>query len=442
MTFTLDFSDRTSAAVRLRRKRMTLIALSCVTVASVVTGTAGLAAAASPAPTAVVAKHADSSLPGLDPDALRRAMSSAPDRVTGALAQVSGPAGQWSGTYGVADTVTGAPVAVNGRFRLGSVTKTFIATVVLQLVAEKRVDLDEPVQRYLPDVLPADYPPIPVRSLLDFTSSLPELTADDLPTTPEGIVEHRFDDHPFAELVAKAVRHDRLFPVPGDRQVYGATGYYVAGMLIEKLTGHRYQQEITNRILRPLDLRHTTAPETDTTIPGPHSHGYISVPQSGGGTRLVDITEQNPGAGGMISTTGDLDRFLTALLRGRLLPPSRMADLFTVPNVLYLGGNSENPGHGRAYYSAGLMRVTLPDGVTVWGKTGSTFGYTDGMFTTRDLRRRLVYSFNPTTGGGNDFELVTRLVSATFNPRGRRGSARDAIPPRGRIPCLTHRSMP
>ncbi|MCX5114898.1 beta-lactamase family protein [Streptomyces sp. NBC_00378] len=414
-------SDRTSTAARPRRRRMPLVTLSCVALscaalATAVTGTAGSAAAAPAAPAAVSAERAGSPLPGLDPDVLQRAVSSAPDRVTAVLAQVSGPAGRWSGTYGVADTVTGEPVPADGRFRLGSVTKTFIATVVLQLAAEGRVDLDEPVQRYVPGVLPDGYPPIPVRSLLNFTSSLPELTADDLPTTPEGIVEHRFDDHPLAELVAKAVRHDRPFRDPGEKQVYGATGYYVAGMLIEKLTGHSYQQEITNRILRPLHLRHTTAPETDTTIPGPHSHGYIAVPRAGGGTQLVDITEQNSGAGGMISTTGDLDRFLTALFRGRLLPPARMAELFTVPDVPYLGGTSQDPGQGRAYYGAGLMRVTLPDGATVWGKTGSTFGYTDGMFTTRDLRRRLVYSFNPTTGGGNDLALVNRLVSAAFNP--------------------------
>ncbi|MFD9819839.1 serine hydrolase, partial [Streptomyces violascens] len=140
----------------------------------------------------------------------------------------------------------------------------------------------------------------------------------------------------------------------------------------------------------------------------------IAVPQQDGGTRLVDITEQNPGAGGMISTTADLDRFLTALLRGRLLPPTEQAQLSDVPGVPYLGGTDHDPGHGRAYYGAGLMRATLPNGVTLWGKTGSTFGYTDGMFTTRDLRRRVVYSFNPTNGGGNDLALVNRILSATF----------------------------
>ncbi|MFI9064191.1 serine hydrolase domain-containing protein [Streptomyces sp. NPDC053429] len=417
MTFTFPFSDRPPVTAGPRaRQRMPMVVLSCAALAAVITGTAGPAVAAPVAPSAVV-EHADGSLPEIDPDALQRAVSSAPDRVTAALARVSGPAGQWGGTYGVADTVTGQPVPLDGRFRLGSVTKTFIATVVLQLAAEDHIDLDAPVQQYLPGVLPDSYQPIPVRSLLNFTSSLPELTADDLPTTPEAIVEHRFDGHPFAELVAMAVRHDRPFEEPGQMQVYGATGYYVAGMLIEKVTGHSYQQEITSRILCPLNLRHTTAPRTDTTIPGPHSHGYIEIPQtSGGGTQLVDITDQNPGAGGMISTTADLDRFLTALFRGRLLPPAQMAELFKVPDVDYLNGRPQDPGHGHAYYSAGLMSVSLPNGVTVWGKTGSTFGYTDGMFTTRDLRRRLVYSFNPITGGANDFALVTRLISAAFNP--------------------------
>ncbi|WBP87105.1 serine hydrolase domain-containing protein [Kitasatospora cathayae] len=406
---------RTATGVR-RRRRGPMAALACAVLTAVTLGTAVPAMAAPAARTAAAVDHTDDRLPDLDPQALRQALSSAPDRTTGVLARVSGPDGHWTGTFGAADLATGAPVPVDGRFRLGSVTKTFIATVVLQLAAEDRLDLDQPVQRYLPNVLPDSYPPIPVRTLLNFTSSLPELTPDDLPTTPDGIVEHRFDDHPLAELVAKAVRHERPFGDPGSKQVYGATGYYVAAMLVESLTGHSYQQEITTRILRPLHLRDTTAPELDTTIPGPHSHGYIAVPQPAGGTRLVDITEQNPGAGGMISTTADLDRFLTDLFRGRLLPPSQQAELFDVPDVPYLGGTDHDPGHGRAYYSAGLLRATLPDGVTVWGKTGSTFGYTDGMFATRDLRRRLAYSFNPTTGGGNDLALVNRILSAAFAP--------------------------
>ncbi|MEU7019131.1 serine hydrolase domain-containing protein [Streptomyces sp. NPDC046203] len=420
MTFKPLFSTAGTATTAGRHRWVPTTALACAALAAVVLG-AALPAVAAPAarPAVVAAGGAGATgdrLPELDPRALRHALSSAPDHVTGVLARVSGPDGHWTGTYGTADITTGAPVPVDGRFRLGSVTKTFIATVVLQLAAEDRVDLDQPVQRYLPGLLPDDYPPIPVRTLLNFTSSLPELTPDDLPTTPDGIVEHRFDDHPLSELVAKAVRHERPFAEPGHMQVYGATGYYVAAMLVESLTGHTYQREITTRILQPLHLRDTTAPQVDTTIPGPHSHGYIAVPRPDGGSRLVDITEQNPGAGGMISTTADLDRFLTALFRGRLLPPPEQAELFDVPDVPSLSGTAGDPRPANVHYAAGLMRVTLSNGVTVWGKTGTTFGYTSGMFATRDLRRRVVYSFNPTSGGGNDLALATRIPTAAFAP--------------------------
>ncbi|TVT60545.1 beta-lactamase family protein, partial [Amycolatopsis rhizosphaerae] len=147
--------------------------------------------------------------------------------------------------------------------------------------------------------------------------------------------------------------------------------------------------------------------------------GYLAVPQPDGTSKLVDVTEQNPGAGGMISDATDLDRFLTALFRGQLLAPAQMKELLTVPHVPYLGGSDKDPGHGWAYYGAGLMRVTIPGGndrpdLTLWGKTGSTYGYTDGMFTTPDLRRRLVYCFNPVTGGGNDMALVNRIITAAF----------------------------
>ncbi|MEV5876241.1 serine hydrolase domain-containing protein [Streptomyces sp. NPDC052101] len=419
MTSKSSLVHRKAAAPAPRPRVRTWAVLSCATAAAVVMGAAAPAPAAPAAHPAAAVHRADDPLPELNPQALQQAIAGAPNRVTGVLARVSGPAGHWTGTYGVADTTTQQPVPVDGRFRLGSVTKTFIATVVLQLTAEHRVDLDQPVQRYLPDLLPADYPPIPVRTLLNFTSSLPELTADDLPSTPDAVVEHRFDDHPLSELVAKAVRHPRPFTEPGHMQVYGATGYYVAAMLVEKVTGHSYEREIARRILCPLHLRQTTAPETDPTIPGLHAHGYISVPQPDGGSKLVDITEQNPRAGGMISTTADLDVFLRALFRGRLLAPAQMKELLTVPDVDYVNGGKDDPGQGKAYYSAGLIRATIPGrdgrpGVTVWGKTGSTYGYTDGMFTTPDLRRRLAYSFNPVTGGGNDMALVNQILRAAF----------------------------
>ena len=104
-------------------------------------------------------------LPPLDTAAVRQALDAAIDEdVVGALMRVDGPHGARSATAGSAEAGREQPVDPNGKFRVGSITKSFVATVVLQLVDEGEIGLDEPVQRYLPDALPAAYQPITVRS--------------------------------------------------------------------------------------------------------------------------------------------------------------------------------------------------------------------------------------------------------------------------------------
>jgi D-alanyl-D-alanine carboxypeptidase len=121
-----------------------------------------------------VLSGAGTGLPPLDPAAFHRAIDGLPSpTVTGALVRVSGTAGRWQGTSGVADVRTGRPVPAAGRYRIASISKVFTAAIVLQLVPEHRVDLDRPVQQYLPGLLPAAYPDITVRQLLNHTSGLP-----------------------------------------------------------------------------------------------------------------------------------------------------------------------------------------------------------------------------------------------------------------------------
>ncbi|HEY2284496.1 MAG TPA: serine hydrolase domain-containing protein, partial [Streptosporangiaceae bacterium] len=185
------------------------------------------ATAAAPAP-----------LPPLDPVGLRAAISGLPNStVTGALVNVTGPAGQWNGTAGVRDIVSRVPIPADGDFRIGSIAKVFTAVVVLQLAAEHRVDLGVPIQHYLPGLLPASYPPITVRQLLNFTSGLPDSTLGN--GDPAWFAAHRFQSWTPEQLVAEAVSHPLVFP-PGTAQQYNGTGYYLAGLLIEHLTGHSY----------------------------------------------------------------------------------------------------------------------------------------------------------------------------------------------------------
>ncbi len=396
------------------RARWTTLAASG---ALLVALTAGLAAPALAAAPANASASTSSVVQPLDRAALAATLAGLPDAtVTGALVRVTGRSGQWSGT-------AGEGVPADGRFRIGSISKVFTATVVLQLAAERRLDLDATVQHYLPGLLPADYPPVTVGQLLDHTSGLPGgsgLTSGD--GTEQWFADHRTDSWTPAEVVASAVAQPMSF-APGSAQQYNGINTFIAGMLVEKVTGRSFAREVQTRIARPLGLHDTYVPAADdTSLPGPHAHGYLTVPGPGGaGTPdvRVDVTEQSPwpwAEGGMISSAADLDRFMTALFRGRLLPPVQQAKLFTVPAVPnYRNKNCEiGPTAGHACFSMGLMSATLPNGTVVWGKTGSRPGCTSGMFATRDLSRHLVYSMNPTGIDGREFPHMWAVVTTAF----------------------------
>jgi len=352
--------------------------LGTLLVAAVLAGSATNPAAAATTP----------ALPPLDPARLSAAIAGLPNgEVSGALVQIRGRAGAWSGTSGIAELGGTEPPRLDGRFRVGSITKTFTAVVTLQLAAERRLDLERPVQHYLPGLLPADYPPIPVRTLLNWTSGINGLGVNS--KDPGWFRDHRYDHfEPGSQLdLGKPL----AFP-PGTAQRYGNADYILAGLLIEKVTGNRWADEVTRRIIRPLHLTGTSVPGEDPRILGPHAHGY-EVTADG----WLDVTEANPSlqwsAASIISTAADLDRLMVALFRGRLLPKKQLNEMFTVPNVKIFG--TDQP----AVYSAGLTRFHIGE-LTVWAKSGDRPGYNNGIGATRDLSRRLVYSVNTLQMGG------------------------------------------
>ncbi|MER5783431.1 serine hydrolase domain-containing protein [Streptomyces mobaraensis] len=377
--------------------------------------TAGAPAALAAADTRAAAAPATArgqAVPPLDTQALRAAIANLGDpQATAAQVRVDGSAGRWYGTSGVADLRTKRPVRQEDAFRIGSITKVFVATVVLQLAAEHKVDLDAPVQRYLPGVLPAGFPPITITQLLNHTSGLPAERGTPDVSTPEKVLQHRYDRWTPRELVS-LVSHGPMKFEPGTKQEYRGINYVLAAMVVEKVTGHSYGEEIGKRIIRPLHLTRTSVPGKDVTIHGPHVHGYLAMSD---GT-LRDATEYDQteawGEGEMISTTGDLDRFLSALFSGRLLPAAQLERMFTLPpeNVRMVDG-------GPARYSAGLQTVTV-NGVTFWGKTGERYGYNSAMVATRDQQRRLVYSFNPTHRDQSQMKMTLRIADAVTKGRG------------------------
>ncbi len=298
---------------------------------------------------------------------------------------------------GVADLVTREPVSTEGRFRIGSTTKPFVATVLLQLVAEHRIRLDDPIEEHLPGLLP-DGKTITVRMLLQHTSGLYEYLRG-MPLTSDDFPKYRFKHFEPEDLIEIAVAKPLDFR-PGTAYSYSNTNYVVLGMLIERITGRPWGAEVTERIFLPLGMDHSSAPGDRIRIPGRHARGYQQA-----GRSLVDVTEMNPSlagsAGALISTTADLDRFVRALVGGRLLPRTLFAEM-TRP-LPFTGG-----------YALGLETRTTPCGVTVIGHSGGIPGYGTVAFASLDGTRRVLASLTFGHGPGDDAvrALVDKVVCA------------------------------
>jgi D-alanyl-D-alanine carboxypeptidase len=280
----------------------------------------------------------------------------------------------WTVAAGTAELGTARPIRPRDRVRVASNTKMFTASVVLQLAGEGRVDLDAPIERYLPGVVAGngyDGNAITVRQLLQHTSGLADYVQDVLDPAA---------DHPWRaiDLVHIGLSHPPLF-APGAGWAYSNTGYLVLGMLVEAVTGNGIGDEITDRIIRPLGLRHTSYPETgDRTVPGPHAHGYFAFP----GLPVSDVTELEPSipgaAASLISTGPDLTRFVRALLAGRVVGRAQLAQMrTTVP--------AEGPDYG-----LGIREIPLPCGGTAWGHAGDMPGFDSFTAATEDGRAAFV----------------------------------------------------
>jgi D-alanyl-D-alanine carboxypeptidase len=289
----------------------------------------------------------------------------------------------WQGASGLGDLRANRPARAGDRFRIGSVTKSFVATVVLQLVGEGRLGLDDTLERWLPGLVPGGER-ITLRQLLQHTSGLYNYT-DDLPEPPR-----RFRP---GELVAIATGHKPLF-APGTQFSYSNTNYILAGMLVERVTGQRLAAQLRQRILQPLALDGTELPTTERRIAGPHVNGYVPPDEdwrvSDGPGGLVNVTEMDTSwawaAGAMVSTTTDLARFYQALLGGQLLAPELMAAMRTTVDASQFRRG--------ARYGLGLEMLRHGCGAELWGHTGSLEGYGTTAFSTPDADRQLVMVTN------------------------------------------------
>jgi D-alanyl-D-alanine carboxypeptidase len=331
----------------------------------------------------------------------------------GAMARIDDGDTVYRTVTGVADRKTRRTLSTRDRFRIGSVTKTFSAVVLLQLVDEKKLKLDASVNRYLPGLLPDDR--ITVRHVLSHRSGLYDYTNDMFARSVTGFETVRTKVFTYRQLVNRSLRHARTNR-PGAAYSYSNTNFVVAGMLIEKVTGRSVGTAYQSRIIEPLQLRDTLYVHPATKIPGRHTRGYLTPDTAG--AALVDATRQTTSwaqsAGALISTTGDLNTFLSALLGGKLTSAKSLEQMQRWWTV-----------NSTTAYGLGLRRRTLSCGVSVYGHTGAVQGYYTYAFTSKDGRRSLSALAN-TSNNGTVLNTMMGTLESAFCGKGTktvRGSA-------------------
>lgn len=321
----------------------------------------------------------------------------------GVLVEVDTPRGDVEVRSGYGNVAARTPVPWQAKFRIGSYTKPFVAATVLQLVGEGRLSLEDTVDRWLPGVVTGngnDGTKITVRQLLQHTSGVPNY----LGKMPELFLEKEFEENRFRtvtpeQTVALAMQMPPDF-APGTDWNYSNTGYTLAGMIIERVTGNTWQHEVRSRIVGPLGLRDTYLPGTSPFLPRPHAVSYQRFTEKGMEAdpndprwgEPIDVTTYNPSWGGaagdMISTTDDGNKFLKALIGGKVLRPAQLAEMTKAMRVPAL-----DPAWPGARYGLGIMWIPSSCG-GYWSHGGDIPGFKTRNGVTADGTRSVMVSIN------------------------------------------------
>jgi D-alanyl-D-alanine carboxypeptidase len=274
--------------------------------------------------------------------------------VPGAVLYVSVPGqGHWTDARGLAHREHGIPMVPHDQLHVASISKTFVATVILQLAEEGVLSLDDSVEQWMPGLVPGGEH-VRLHHLLNHTSGLYNYL--------EGPFVSAFlaDHHRFwtqQELVSYAASQPPYFaPGTPGRWHYSNTNYVLLGMVVEHATGTSMGQQVRWRILDPLGLRHTYF-EPYEAPPGDIAHGYLG---------WQDVSDINMSivwsAGGVVSTAEDLGIFAQALFEGRLLSPESME---TMHGFVGVGGSW---GARHLVYGMGLMQDVMSIGPDAYGQ--------------------------------------------------------------------------
>jgi D-alanyl-D-alanine carboxypeptidase len=244
----------------------------------------------------------------------------------GVVAAVQTPQYTWVGTLGVADRASGESMTPEVHQRIGSVTKTFTATLLLQAEDEGLLSLDDTIDQYIKGVPNGDK--ITLRQMANMTSGIASYT-EDKQWGEEAFADQRRSWKP-EELAQIGIEDSPLFD-PGTEWFYSNTNYVLLGLVLEQVTGKPIGDLYREQIIEPLGLKNTSFPDqADSSIPDPHAQGYTLQGKSSG-DKPIDSTDWSPSeawtAGSMISTVEDLLVYGRALGTGKgLLSPEQQSE--------------------------------------------------------------------------------------------------------------------
>jgi D-alanyl-D-alanine carboxypeptidase len=303
------------------------------------------------------------------------------------------------------------------KFRIGSNTKAFTSTVVLQLEAEGKLSLNDTVAKWLPGAVNAngnDGTQITIKQLLNMTSGIPDYLANSSINVPYALNTNAYQTYTPQQLVNVATSSQPT-NAPGAAYHYSNTNYILAAMIVQAVTGNNIAQEVQTRIITPLGLTNTSFPTTDPTLQGNYMHAYNLGLQYWPNYN-VDVTTSNVqmtfAAGAIVSTLSDLATFEHALFAGNLLPPTQQQELTTLVPT----------GSTGIWFGLGVSWTTLTGCAPVWVFNGEVLGYLSSQLTSADGNTQVVTVTNGTdlllagTTGQQDIQHSEVAAYCAMNP--------------------------
>ncbi|WP_369387026.1 serine hydrolase domain-containing protein [Streptomyces sp. CG1] len=380
------------SSARLRRGA-TIAMLAGTLVVPLSTGTAGAAPAAAPAALTTDSPNPSPSEPAVRPltPQVARQLDAAVQKVMHEAKVPGVTVGIWAPgqpsyvrSFGVADKSTGQKMAPGLYMRIGSETKTFTVTALLQLVDQKKVGLDDPIGKYIGGVPNENR--ITLRQLAEMRSGLYNYSED--PDFVQALTSDPQRSFTPEQLLAYAFKHPVMFQ-PGQKFSYCNTNLILLGLVVEKVSGQQLGGYLRQHVLDPAGMKHTLFP-TGSEFPDPHAQGYTQ--QTGNG-READAADWNPSwgwaAGAVISNLQDLRTWAPTVATGRFPDGKRMVSVTAQKQRLITPQTSSIKGAG---YGLGIFDVQG------WiGHNGSLPGYESLTVYLPSTRTTLVALLNTDT---------------------------------------------